>query len=85
MWAGKGGETEATCRARWLSLLLRPLGPPGIGPPARANRCSGIFTNLGTRRAGEASAYSIFNRGVQRLPGQLDAGEIDRQMRQGQM
>ncbi|EFJ48079.1 hypothetical protein VOLCADRAFT_81244 [Volvox carteri f. nagariensis] len=45
----------------------------------------GIFTNLGTRRAGELSAYSIFNRGVRRLPGQLDAEEIDRQMRQGQL
>ncbi|GIL56900.1 hypothetical protein Vafri_12191 [Volvox africanus] len=46
---------------------------------------AGIFTNLGTRRAGELSAYSIFNRGVRRLPGQLDAEEIDRQMRQGQL
>ena len=32
-----------------------------------------IFLNLGTRGAGEASAYSVFNAGVQRLPGQLDA------------
>ncbi|GIL97576.1 hypothetical protein Vretimale_3201 [Volvox reticuliferus] len=46
---------------------------------------AGIFTNLGTRRTGELSAYSIFNRGVRRLPGQLDAEEIDRQMRQGQL
>lgn len=42
-----------------------------------------IFCNLGTRQPGEASAYSIFNDGV-RLPGQLDANEIDRQVREGQ-
>lgn len=42
-----------------------------------------IFVNLGNKREGEASAYSIFNPGVQRLPGQLDADEIDRQIRQG--
>ncbi|GLC46219.1 hypothetical protein PLESTB_001536600 [Pleodorina starrii] len=58
----------------------------GLGPVfILACLIAGIFTNLGTRRAGEASAYSIFNRGVRRLPGQLDADEIDRQMRQGQL
>lgn len=37
-----------------------------------------IFSNLGTR-TGEFSAYSIFNRGVRRLPGdQLDADHIRR-------
>lgn len=44
-----------------------------------------IFANLGTRGEGQLSAYSIFNPGVRRLPGQLDADEVDRQMRQGQM
>lgn len=37
-----------------------------------------MFTNLGTR-TGEYSAYSIFNRGVRRLPGdRLDADHIRR-------
>eukprot|EP00878_Enallax_costatus_P034273 GHUV01037992.1.p1 GENE.GHUV01037992.1~~GHUV01037992.1.p1 ORF type:complete len:149 (+),score=45.75 GHUV01037992.1:500-946(+) len=44
-----------------------------------------IFVNLGHKHEGEASAYSVFNPGVQRLPGQLDADEIDRQIRQGQL
>ncbi|KAG2438778.1 hypothetical protein HXX76_005320 [Chlamydomonas incerta] len=58
----------------------------GLGPVfLLVGLIASIFLNLGQRRAGEVSAYSIFNRGVQRLPGQLDADEIDRQMRQGQM
>jgi hypothetical protein len=44
-----------------------------------------IFTHLGKKREGEASAYSVFNPGVRRLPGQLDADTIDQQIRQGQM
>jgi len=43
-----------------------------------------IYTNLGRRRAGEASAYSIFN-GGRELPGALNAAAIDDQMRRGQM
>ncbi|KAK9840486.1 hypothetical protein WJX74_010506 [Apatococcus lobatus] len=43
-----------------------------------------IFCNLGQRKPGEASAYSIFNN-FQELPGQLNAGVIDGQIRRGQM
>ena len=43
-----------------------------------------IFSNLGTRKPGEASAYSLFNRGFRALPGQLTADEVDRQVRTGQ-
>ena len=43
-----------------------------------------IYWNLGQRQAGEASAYSIFNE-FQALPGQLQADELDRQVRHGQM
>ncbi|GFR43021.1 hypothetical protein Agub_g4022 [Astrephomene gubernaculifera] len=65
------------CRLAWAL---------GLGPVfVIACLIASIFGNLGRRRAGEVSAYSIFNRGVQRLPGQLDADEIDRQMRQGQL
>jgi hypothetical protein len=44
-----------------------------------------IFSNLGRRGDNEFSAYSIFNAGVQRLPGQLDADQIDQQVRRGQL
>lgn len=44
-----------------------------------------IYVNLGTRKPGEQSAYSVFNEGIRALPGQLDADTIDDQMRRGQM
>lgn len=44
-----------------------------------------IFCHLGQRKPGEASAYSVFNAGVARLPGQLDADVIDQQIRRGQI
>lgn len=40
-----------------------------------------IFLNLGKRREGELSAYSIFNDGFRRLPGQLTAEQLEAQMR----
>ena len=40
-----------------------------------------ICTNLGNRRRGKFSAYSIFNPGVQRLPGQLTAEQLDQEYR----
>eukprot|EP00736_Rhodelphis_marinus_P014390 Rmarinus@m.14868 len=40
-----------------------------------------ILTNLGSRRAGEKSAYSVFNRNQERLPGQLTAEDFERQIR----
>ena len=43
-----------------------------------------IYWNLGKRKEGEASAYSIFNN-FQALPGQLQADDIDHQVRRGQM
>lgn len=43
-----------------------------------------ILCNLGTRKEGEASAYSIFN-GFRELPGQLNANVLDDQIRRGQM
>ena len=43
-----------------------------------------IFGNLGTRAQGEASAYSVFNN-FRELPGQLNAGRLDDQLRRGQM
>ena len=42
-----------------------------------------ILMNLGSRKAGEMSAYSIFNEGQRQLPGQLNADAIDQQIRAG--
>jgi hypothetical protein len=52
--------------------------------PRTHTRAAGWPSPLGSwRTQGEASAYSIFNPGVQRLPGQLDADQIDDQIRRG--
>lgn len=44
-----------------------------------------IFLNLGRRKPGEASAYSIFNEDFRELPGTLNADRIDRDVRTGQV
>lgn len=38
--------------------------------------------NLGERKEGELSAYSVFNKGFKQLHGDFDAGDLDRQLRQ---
>lgn len=40
-----------------------------------------IFSNLGTRKAGELSAYSVFNKGFGRLLGTLTAEQFDNEIR----
>ncbi|KAJ7521257.1 hypothetical protein O6H91_19G044000 [Diphasiastrum complanatum] len=42
-----------------------------------------IMFNLGKRREGEVSAYSIFNEGFRELPGTLNAERLDRDLRAG--
>lgn len=44
-----------------------------------------IASNLGTRKAGEASAYSIFNEGFQQIAGTFGAEHMDAQLRQGRL
>lgn len=57
-----------------------------LGPIAFLGSCIAlIYFNLGQRREGEASAYSIFNDNFQQLPGQLTADQLDDQVRRGQM
>mmetsp|Transcript_26501 Transcript_26501/g.57820 ORF Transcript_26501/g.57820 Transcript_26501/m.57820 type:complete len:211 (+) Transcript_26501:102-734(+) len=76
---------------RLLALMLFMAGCVitsrlGLGPVfVLASIIFAIFHNLGKRGEGEASAYSIFNPQVRRLPGQLDADQVDRQIRAGQM
>ncbi|KAB1199524.1 hypothetical protein CJ030_MR4G010954 [Morella rubra] len=43
-----------------------------------------IFLNLGKRKPGDASAYSIFNEEFRELPGTLNADRLDRDIRAGQ-
>lgn len=42
---------------------------------------AGIFLNLGERKAGEMSAYSVFNEGFAALPGTTTGEDFDRQIR----
>ena len=41
-----------------------------------------IFANLGDRKDGEMSAYSVFNKGFHSIVGSLTADQFDRQIRQ---
>lgn len=42
-----------------------------------------MFMNLGKRKEGELSAYSIFNEGAERLPGDGLGEQMDAQLRRG--
>jgi hypothetical protein len=56
----------------------------GWGPPyVLFWLIAAMLLNLGRRKEGEASAYSLFNQGLRRLPGQLDAAQMDAQIRAG--
>ena len=46
---------------------------------------AGMLLNLGTRQEGQWSAYSLFNPGMRRLPGQMTAEDLDAQIRRGNM
>ena len=39
-----------------------------------------MIANLGERRAGDASAYTVFNRDFRALPGQLRAEDFEREL-----
>lgn len=60
-----------TSRAGWAPLYI--LGTIVLG----------IFTNLGKRREGEVSAWSVFNEDFRELPGTLNAEAFDQQIRHG--
>lgn len=42
-----------------------------------------IFNNLGERKKGELSAYSVFNRDQLSLPGAMTADQVDEYLRHG--
>ncbi len=39
-----------------------------------------IFTNLGTRKEGEISAYSVFNKNCEKILGTFDSNQIEREV-----
>ena len=42
-----------------------------------------MLTNLGERKPGEASAYTVFNEGMRALPGQLRMEDLEGELRHG--
>jgi hypothetical protein len=75
----------------WLTLAgwclaCRAASRLDVGAPfVLASAFAAIFANLGSRAPGAPSAYSLFNDGLARLPGDAAPEEIDRQLRAGQM
>lgn len=57
------------------------LGPPFI----LATLLAGMLLNLGQRKEGDWSAYSLFNPGFRRLPGQMTAEDLDAAVRRGHL
>lgn len=68
-----------------LFIVLQFLGPSWSPLLLSLAGIVAVFSCLGTRRSGTLSAYSIFNEGTQRLPGQLSADDIEREIRGGGM
>ncbi|CAG9466754.1 unnamed protein product [Pedinophyceae sp. YPF-701] len=62
--------------AAWLFLLPYVNRYGHAAPYVLCTIIVVIYTNLGRRQSGEASAYTIFN-GFQALPGQMGAGDVD--------
>ena len=77
--------------ATWLTLAAwclscRVAARYDVGAPfVLASAFALMFANLGTRAPGAPSAYSLFNQGFERLPGDAAPEELDRQLRNGQL
>lgn len=78
-------------RGFWLFLALWPLGAKiasrfSLGPLfILLSIVAAIFSNLGERSPGEASAYSVFNVGFRSLLGEYRAENIDDGLRRGNL
>ena len=69
--------------AAWC-LVSRALSRRDLGPPfVLVSIVTVMVLNLGTRGPGQLSAYSLFNPGVQALPGATSTDELDTQIRAG--
>lgn len=77
-------------RSFWAALILWPLGAKlasahDLGPIYIIfTIVAGVYLNLGARREGDASAYTIFN-GFRALAGQFTGDDVDAGLRRGQM
>jgi len=72
----------------WLWITWIAVGVAFFDPDFALLYCilTGFFlvlTNLGRRKAGELSAYPVFNPGMKPLPGTTSAREIDASLRAG--
>ena len=85
------GVASRLPRAFYLTLFLWPVGAKlassfGLGPVyILLSIIAAIYANLGTRRPGEASAYTIFNDAFRPLMGQFTADAVDAHVRRGGM
>jgi len=76
-------------RKVWLFLVLWPLGAKlasrySLGPIfILLSILAAVVFNLGERKPGEASAYSVFNEGFRSLLGEFRAEAIDEGLRRG--
>ena len=76
-------------RAFYATLIGWPIGAKlaswaGVGPVyVLASIIVLIYANLGTRRPGEASAYTVFNDAFRPLLGQFRAEDVDANLRRG--
>ena len=65
----------------WTSLMLVARHYRAGLPFVIATLIWLMLTNLGERKTGDVSAYTVFNRDYQTLPGQLRAEDIERELR----
>jgi hypothetical protein len=77
-WVANGLARAPAARILAWFLALRAMHARELGPLfILGTMFALVCTNLGQRRAGELSAYSVFNAGVRRLPGQFTADDVD--------
>ena len=77
-WLANGLARAPAARILAWFLALRAMHARELGPLfILGTGFALVVTNLGHRRAGELSAYSVFNAGVRRLPGQFTADDVD--------
>jgi len=69
--------------AAWC-MMSKTAARYDVGPPfILFSILAAVIVNLGVRQPGSLSAYSLFNPGVQSLPGTTSAEEFDAQVRNG--
>eukprot|EP00127_Corallochytrium_limacisporum_P004458 Clim_evm12s164 gene=Clim_evmTU12s164 len=67
----------------WVALFLVALEVQLGGPYFLLSILYLIYENLGERKPGEPSAFSVFNENFQRLQGEIDPQALDQSLRRG--